>query len=84
MKIIKFYKNRTLNCSSEKNILIDKQVSWLGKEENQELFKDFMSTIIPGTIVSATMEDITATDQKYFPVMVRNLWHYEIEHYSTY
>ena len=31
-----------------KNVLIDKQVSWLAKEENQELIKDFEKAYVVG------------------------------------
>ena len=31
-----------------KNVLIDKQVSWLGNDENSELLKDFDKTYVVG------------------------------------
>jgi len=31
-----------------KNVLIDKQVSWLGNDENSELLKDFIKSYVVG------------------------------------
>lgn len=40
-----------------KNVLIDKQVSWLGKEENQELIKDFEKSYVVGVDIKQTSFD---------------------------
>ena len=40
-----------------KNVLIDKQVSWLGKEENQELIKDFEKAYVVGVDMKQTSFD---------------------------
>lgn len=40
-----------------KNVLIDKQVSWLGKEENKELIKDFDKPYVVGVDIKQSSFD---------------------------
>jgi len=40
-----------------KNVLIDKQVSWLAKDENHELIKDFEKSYVVGVDLKQTSFD---------------------------
>jgi len=45
-----------------KNVLIDKQVSWLAKDENRELIKDFEKHYVVGVDLKQTSFDENCAD----------------------